>query len=79
VVLTGVLGAAAGELLLARLALRTGMARGAVMGMAAHGIGTATAHRMGTEEGAVAGLVMVFSGVLNVLAAPLVAQLLHSV
>jgi predicted murein hydrolase (TIGR00659 family) len=77
VVVTGVLGAAIGEVLLARLALRSGMARGAVLGMAAHGVGTARAHQMGVEEGAVAGLVMVFSGVLNVLAAPFVAELLR--
>jgi predicted murein hydrolase (TIGR00659 family) len=77
VVVTGVLGAAIGEVLLARLALRSGMVRGAVLGMAAHGVGTARAHQMGTEEGAVAGLVMVFTGVLNVLAAPLLAELLH--
>jgi putative effector of murein hydrolase len=77
VVITGVLGAALGEVLLARLALRSGMARGALLGMAAHGVGTARAQQLGAEEGAVAGLVMVLSGVLNVLAAPLVAQLLR--
>jgi predicted murein hydrolase (TIGR00659 family) len=77
VVVTGVLGVALGEALLARLSLRSGAARGALLGMGAHGIGTARAHQMGHEEGAIAGLVMVFTGVLNVLAAPLIAALLH--
>lgn len=77
VVVTGVLGAALGEVLLARLSLRSGLARGALLGMGAHGVGTARAHQFGQEEGAVAGLVMVFTGILNVLAAPLVAQLLR--
>jgi predicted murein hydrolase (TIGR00659 family) len=77
VVVTGVLGAALGEALLTRLSLRSALARGALLGMGAHGVGTARAHQIGQEEGAVAGLVMVFTGVLNVLAAPLVAQLLR--
>jgi predicted murein hydrolase (TIGR00659 family) len=77
VVVTGVLGAALGEALLARLSLGSGLARGALLGMGAHGVGTARAHQIGQEEGAVAGLVMVFTGILNVLAAPLVAQLLR--
>jgi predicted murein hydrolase (TIGR00659 family) len=77
VVVTGVFGAALGELLLARLALRSGLARGALLGMGAHGVGTARAHQYGREEGAIAGLVMVFSGVLNVLLAPLLAVALR--
>ncbi len=77
VVVTGVLGAAIGELLLARLPDVSAMARGAVMGLGAHGVGTARAHQWGAEEGAIAGLVMVFTGVLNVLAAPLIALALH--
>lgn len=79
VVITGVLGAAIGEVLLARLALRSALARGAALGMAAHGVGTARAHQMGVEEGAVAGLVMVFTGVFNVLTAPLVAAVLRQI
>ena len=77
VVVTGVLGAALGQVLLARLPLRSGLARGALLGMGAHGVGTARAHQIGPEEGAIAGLVMVFTGVLNVLVAPLIAALLR--
>ena len=73
VVLTGVFGAALGELLLALLPLRTSMARGALYGMGAHGAGVAQARRLGQEEGAIASLVMILAGISNILAAPLLA------
>lgn len=77
VVITGVAGAVIGDLILARVPVATTLARGALYGVGAHGAGTARAHQIGEREGAVAGLVMVFVGLLNVLAAPLVAQLLQ--
>ena len=73
VVLTGILGAALGEGLLACLPLRSALAQGALFGMGAHGAGTAKAHQINGEIGAIAGLVMVLVGLLNVLAAPLLA------
>ena len=76
VVITGLLGAAIGDGLLSWLPIRSAMARGALYGMAAHGMGTAKAHAMGREEGTIAGLVMVLVGLLNVLVAPLLAHLL---
>lgn len=75
VVFTGVFGMAIGDVLLARLPVATPLARGAVMGMAAHALGTAKAYQRDPEEGAIAGLVMVMAGVLNVLAAPLIVWL----
>ena len=77
VILTGILGAALGEGLLACLPLRSALARGALFGMGAHGAGTAKAHQIDGEIGAIAGLVMVLVGLLNVLAAPLLAALLR--
>lgn len=77
VILTGIVGAALGELLLARLPLRSSLARGALLGMGAHGAGTAKAHEIGREEGSIAGLVMVLVGLCNVLAAPMLASLLR--
>lgn len=77
VVFTGVFGAALGQLLLAVLPLRSGLARGALFGMGAHGAGVAQAHRVGREEGSVAGLVMVLVGLVNVLAAPILAEVLR--
>ena len=51
--------------------------RGALFGMGAHGAGVAKASQVGREEGAVAGLVMVLVGVMNVLMAPVLAVLLR--
>ena len=42
--------------------------------MGAHGAGTAKAHLIDAEAGTIAGLVMVLSGLLNVLAAPALAH-----
>lgn len=78
VVITGVLGAAIGELLLNCLPFRSALARGALLGMGAHGAGTAKAHQIDSEVGAIAGLVMVLVGLLNVLAAPLLAHLVSA-
>jgi predicted murein hydrolase (TIGR00659 family) len=75
VLVTGIFGAAIGESLLSWLPLRSVLARGALFGMGAHAFGTARAQQISEEIGAVSGLVMVFVGVLNVLAAPLLAWL----
>jgi predicted murein hydrolase (TIGR00659 family) len=77
VVMTGVFGAVIGEFLLARMNLRSALARGALFGVGAHGAGTAKAHQIGQVEGAVSGLVMVLVGLLNVLAAPALAHFLR--
>ncbi|MGH8382477.1 LrgB family protein [Pseudomonas sp.] len=71
VMFTGVLGAMFGGVLLRFLPLRTPLARGALFGVGAHGAGVSRAHEVGGEEGSVAGLVMVLTGLLNLLAAPL--------
>lgn len=69
VVITGVFGAVAGQLLLNWLPARSALARGALLGVGAHGAGTAKAYELGREEGSIAGLVMVLMGLLNVLGA----------
>lgn len=76
VILTGICGAALGEVMLKVMPLRSSLARGALFGMGAHGAGVARAHQIGGEEGSVAGLVMVLAGLFNVLMAPVVAHLL---
>jgi predicted murein hydrolase (TIGR00659 family) len=73
VVITGVFGMAVGDALFLRLAIREGMAKGAGFGAASHGAGTARSYELGQQEGVVASLVMMLSGVATVLAAPLVA------
>ena len=77
VIITGVCGSLCGQLLLKLLPVRSAMARGALFGMGAHGMGVATARELGETEGAIAGLVMVMAGVLNVAVAPLLVMLLQ--
>ncbi|MEJ0098732.1 MAG: LrgB family protein [Pseudomonadota bacterium] len=77
VVLTGLLGAALGDALIAYTRVRAPLARGAMFGIAAHAIGTARAVQIGQREGAIAGLTMVLTGLLNLLAAPLLLPLLR--
>lgn len=76
VMFTGVIGAMLGGVLLKWLPLRSALARGALFGVGAHGAGVSRAHEVGGEEGSVAGLVMVLTGLLNLFAAPLLASLL---
>lgn len=73
VLITGILGATVGEILLKYLPLRSVLARGTLFGMGAHAAGTAKAHQIDREIGAIAGLVMVMVGAFNVLVAPLIA------
>lgn len=77
VILTGICGAALGEVVLKVMPLRSSLARGALFGMGAHGAGVARAHQIGGEEGSIAGLVMVLAGLFNVMMAPVVAALLR--
>ena len=76
VILTGICGAMLGQFVVRVLPLQTSMARGALLGMGAHGAGVAKAREIGNEEGAIAGLVMVLAGLLNVALAPLLIRLL---
>jgi putative effector of murein hydrolase len=66
VILTGVIGAAMGNLLL-RLPIQSAMARGMALGTGAHGVGTSFAFTLGGREGAIAGLAMILTGLLNTL------------
>ncbi|WP_147818668.1 LrgB family protein [Salidesulfovibrio onnuriiensis] len=75
VVLTGIFGTIVGELMINWLPLRSALARGAMLGVAAHAAGTAKAHEIGREEGSVAGLLMILVGMLNVLGASLFSLL----
>lgn len=73
---TGVFGALCGGLLMKWLPLRSSLAKGALLGVGAHGAGVSRAREAGREEGSVAGLAMVLMGLLNLLAAPLIPYLL---
>lgn len=71
VIATGLVGLVLGRLFVRRLPLRSPLARGALLGLGAHGAGTAQAMELGALEGAVAGLVMICAGLLLVAGAPL--------
>lgn len=72
VLITGLLGATIGELVLKSLPLHTALAGGSLFGMGAHAVGTAKANQIDGEMGAISGLIMVMVGAINVLAAPLI-------
>ena len=76
VVITGVFGIAVGDLLFLRLSVRSGLAKGAGLGASSHGAGTAKAYEMGQQEGVVSSLVMMLSGIITVIGAPLIGHLL---
>jgi len=76
VVITGVFGMATGDILFLRIAIEQGVAKGAGLGAASHGAGTARAYQIGQQEGVVSSLVMMLSGVVTVLLAPLMSHLL---
>ncbi|WP_254914544.1 LrgB family protein [Pigmentiphaga sp. NML030171] len=70
VVFTGLAGMLTGELILALMPRRSGLASGASYGAAAHALGTAKARELGEEAGVMASLLMIFSGLSMVLLAP---------
>ncbi|MGL4602903.1 MAG: LrgB family protein [Iodobacter sp.] len=75
VVITGIMGMLFGEFMLMILPLRSRLARGALFGAAAHAVGTAKARELGNEEGVVACITMMVSGVVMVLIAPVLTPL----
>lgn len=77
VIITGILGAIIGKFLLTRLSFNSALARGALLGVGAHAAGTAQAHKIGNTEGAIASLVMILVGLLNILLLPLISHFLN--
>ena len=67
--ITGLLGSGIAPPLSKVLGVTSKFARGAMLGMGAHGIGTARAFQWGPEEGAAAATTMTLAGVANVLVA----------
>lgn len=76
VIITGISGAIIGEFILKRISFNSTLARGSLFGAGAHAAGTAQAHKIGPTEGAIASLVMILAGLLNVLLLPLISHLL---
>ena len=71
VILTGILGAMLGPILLDLLRIRDKRARGLALGTASHGIGTARALQISEVAGAFAGLAMGVNALVTALLLPL--------
>ncbi|MCW8416742.1 LrgB family protein [Fluoribacter dumoffii] len=76
VIITGILGAVVGEVILTWLSLNSSLARGAFFGVGAHAAGTAQARKIGHTEGTIASVAMILVGLLNVFLLPLLSPLL---
>ena len=76
VILTGIIGAMIGPLLLDLFRIRDLAARGFAIGVAAHGIGTARAIQVSEVAGAFSGLAMGLNGLATALLLPLLWRLL---
>ncbi|KQC98143.1 LrgB family protein [Acinetobacter soli] len=74
--ITGITGMVLGDVVLAILRLRSTLAQGASLGNAAHGFGTSKAYARHKDEGVIASLTMVLSGIFMVVAGP---SLIHLV
>ncbi|MDE1148129.1 MAG: LrgB family protein [Azospirillaceae bacterium] len=76
VMVTGMVGAIFGPLLLRWLKIRDERARGLSMGLAAHGVGTAMSYTMSPLSGSFAGIAMALNGLVTALLVPLLLALL---
>lgn len=74
VMLTGILGATAAQVILRRMHINDESTCGFALGVAAHGIGTARAFQVSQRMGAFAGLAMGLSGVLTALILPFILK-----
>jgi len=72
--MTGILGVACADLVLIALKLNSRFAQGAALGNAAHGFGTSKAFMRHRDEGVIACLSMVLSGIFMVLFGPLLVH-----
>ncbi|ESK39989.1 hypothetical protein P256_00428 [Acinetobacter nectaris CIP 110549] len=73
--LTGLIGMILGDLILAITRIKSNIANGAAFGSGAHGFGTARAQQRNNEEGVIASLTMVISGILMVVIGPTLINL----
>ena len=75
IMITGLFGAAIAPALLRLFRVRDPLAQGLAIGTASHAAGTSTAMQMGEVQGAASSLAIVVTGLLTVIAAPLLAGL----
>jgi Putative effector of murein hydrolase len=76
VIITGLMGLIIGPLLIRLLNLRSPIAKGVLLGTGAHGCGTSVALTLGSLEGTIASLAMIFAGLATIVLAPIIFPLL---
>ncbi|MCL1092892.1 LrgB family protein [Shewanella kaireitica] len=76
VLLTGIMGMLICEPLFRVANIRSAVAKGIALGASAHGAGAAKASEIGRQEGVIASLTMIFTGIAMVLMAPLFASVI---
>jgi len=76
VVLTGVVGAVVGPVVLRLIGIGSGIAFGYALGTASHGIGTARAIEQGELEGAASSLALCLNGIATAVLAPWIVRLI---
>lgn len=74
VMLTGILGAVLGKMLLDKIRCRDDSIKGFAIGLTSHGIGTARAFQLSDMAGAFSGLAMGLNGLLTALLVPLMMR-----
>ncbi|MDQ0189195.1 LrgB family protein [Alicyclobacillus cycloheptanicus] len=76
VLMTGIIGILVGPKLIRWLRIQSPIGQGTLMGMGAHGIGTARAFEESHEAGTIASLSMILAGCITVVLAPLLSHVL---
>ncbi|MDO5100955.1 MAG: LrgB family protein [Eubacteriales bacterium] len=76
VIITGIMGVVLANGIFKLLKIKEPIARGLALGVSAHALGTSKALEMGEVEAAMSSLALIITGMLTVVAAPLVLQLL---
>jgi predicted murein hydrolase (TIGR00659 family) len=77
VVITGIFGFAVGPYVIKLLSIRSQVAKGLMMGMSSHGVGTSKAFEFGNLEGTVSSLAMVLAALATFALAPWIVPLLR--
>lgn len=76
IIITGIFGAIAGELICKVFRIKDRIAVGVAIGTASHALGTTKAVELGETEGAMSGLAVGIAGLITVFLAPIVMNLL---
>ncbi len=76
VIVTGIIGVVLANLVFRLLKIEEPVARGLALGVSAHALGTSKALELGEIEAAMSSLALIITGMLTVVAAPLVLRLL---